>query len=307
VADAWRRPLWLRVRSRRTIALLEQAFWAGVAADDPPAALGALTTLVDRYGWHQPAETLLFRRARRPADPATRAALFRGIAHGPVFREHHRAYAAVSLAYLAVEERDTALAQETAALLTQAVARLEVDPALLRCRRRNRENRFKRLISSQAALLHLHLLLRQPQGLVVIAQRSHGLVARLDFDRLPADVVLRAMSNFARCLALQGAIGHPLGLRNDLVLLLEEASRPRHLYSQALEDHRWFLASMLAGLEASPARPGAAAAAGSAPPPLPAYALAILNVERPEARDDLLSCWQAVQAGSTGGSPWPGS
>ena len=307
MADAWRRPLWLRVRSRRTIAVLERAFWAGVAADDPPAALGALTTLVDRYGWHQPAETLLFRRARRPADPATRAALFRGLAHGPLFREHHRAYAAVSLAYLAVEERDRALAQETAALLTQAVARLEVDPALLRCRRRNRENRFKRLISSQAALLHLHLLLRQPQGLVVIAQRSHGLVARLDFDRLPADVVLRAMSNFARCLALHGAIGHPLGLRDDLALLLEEASRPRHLRSQALEDHRWFLASMLAGLEAPQARPGAAAAAGSAPPPLPAYALAILNVERPEARDDLLSCWQAVQAGSTGGSPWPGS
>jgi hypothetical protein len=276
VAEARGRPLWLRFRSRHIVRALQAEAHAALARGDAAAALAALATLAGRYRWHAPVETLLFRRAARPTEEATAAALLRGIAAGEGFRRHHRAYAAVSLAYQAVSGGDHALARELQAGLEGAVAELEADPATLHCRRRNRENRLKRLISSRAALVHLALLLGDQGPLAATGPWAHDLLARLDFDRLPADVSLRLLSNFSRCLALQGPAA-PERLREDLERLVAEADRPRHRHSSAPEDHLGFLRNLLADLESGE--------------PL----LAILNVNTPELQAGLGSFWQAAR------------
>jgi len=278
VAEARGRPLWLRFRSRRTVLVLEAEAHAALAQGDAAAALVALETLAGRYRWHAPVETLLFRRAARPTDEATAAAVLRGIAAGEGFRRHHRAYAAVSLAYQAAASGDRPLARELQAGLEQAVAELEADPATACCRRRNRENRLKRLISSRAALLHLALVLNDQSSLAAIGPWAHALLAHLDFDRLPADVTLRLMSNFGRCLALQ-APSAPHTLRLDLERLVAEAARPRHRHSRAPEDHLGFLRGLLVDL-------------GTRAP-----LLAILNVDTPELRAGLGAFWQAAAEG----------
>ena len=278
MAEARGRPLWLRFRSRRSVLALEAEACAALAQGDVPAALVALETLASRYRWHAPVEALLFRRAARPADGAQAEALLRGIAAGARFRRHQRAYAAVSLAYRAAASGDCALAKELQLGLEAAVAELEADPATLRCRRRNRENRLKRLISSRAALLHLALLQGEMRPLAATGPWAHALLARLDFDRLPADVSLRLMSNFGRCLALQ-APTEPEHLRHDLTRLVAEAARPRHRQGRAPEDHLGFLQGLLADLDrGEPLR-------------------AILNVDTPELRAGLAAFWQAAGQG----------
>jgi hypothetical protein len=278
VAEARGRPLWLRFRSRRIVLALEAEADAALEQGNVAAVLGGLETLAGHHRWHAPVERLLFRRAARPTDEATAAALLLGIAAGEGFRRHHRAYAAVSLAYRAAASGDQDLARELQAGLEQAVAELEADPATLRCRRRNRENRLKRLISSRAALLHLALLLNDQQVLEATGPWAHALLARLDFDRLPADVSLRLMSNFGRCLALQAPVA-PEVLRLDLERLVAEAARPRHRHSRAPEDHLGFLRGLLADLESG------------------APLLAILNVDTPELRAGLGAFWQAAAEG----------
>lgn len=275
MAEARGRPLWLRFRSRRIVEALEVEAINSLAQGDAPSALASLGTLAGHYRWHAPVETLLFRRAARPEDAATTAALLRGIVAGEGFRRHHRAYAAVSLAYLAAAGGDRGLAEELRPALERAAAELEADPANLRCRRRNRENRLKRLISSRTALLHLALLQGDQGRLAAIGPWAHNLLARLDFDRLPADVSLRLMSNFGRCLALQAPTA-PQRLRLDLERLVREASRSRHRDSRAHEDHLGFLQTLLADMESGE--------------PL----AQILTVDSPELLRSLQAFWQAA-------------
>jgi hypothetical protein len=278
VAEARGRPLWLRFRSRRRVLELTAKAQAAAVCGDAVAALAALAELAGRHRWHAPVETLLFRRATRPADDATTAALLQGISAGESFRRHHRAYAMVSLAYLAAGRGDRALAEELRPALERAATELEADPATLRCRRRNRENRLKQLISSRAALLHLAFLQGESNRLAATGSWAHDLLGRLDFDRLPADVSLRLMSNFGRCLALQAPIA-PQRLRRDLGRLIVEAGRPRHRGSRAHEDHLGFLQTMLADLESG--EPMAQ----------------ILTVESPELVRALRTFWQAAGPG----------
>jgi hypothetical protein len=275
VAEARGRPLWLRFRSRRIVRALEAQAQAALTQGDSAGALAALESLAKLYRWHAPVETLLFRRAARPEDAATTAALLRGLVAGEGFRRHHRAYAAVSLAYLAASRGDRTLAAELRPALERAASELEADPGSLRCRRRNRENRLKRLISSRAALLHLALLQGDQGRLAAIGPWAHNLLEHLDFDRLPADVSLRLMSNFGRCLALQAPTA-PQRLRLDLERLVREASRPRHRDSRAHEDHLSFLQTMLADLESGE--------------PL----AQILTVDSPELGQALQTFWQAA-------------
>lgn len=285
MAEARGRPLWLRCRSRRRVLALEAKAQAALDRGEVVTALTALAELAGRYRWHAPVETLLFRRAARPGDATTTAALLRGIAVGKDFRHHHRAYAGVSLAYLAAGCGDRALAEELRPALELSASELEANPVSLRCQRRNRENRLKRLISSRAALLHLALLQGDQDRLAAIGSWAHDLLARLDFDRVPADVSLRLMSNFSRCLALQGATA-PERLRLDLERLVAEASRARHGGSRAHEDHLGFLRTMLADLDRGE--------------PL----AQILSVDSPDLLRALQAFWQAATEGRGDRSPW---
>lgn len=278
MAEARGRPLWLRLRSRRIVVDLEAKALAALADGNVAESLVALETLAGRYRWHAPVERLLFCRSARPTEATWTEALLSGLAAGAGFRRHHRAYAVVSLSYHAVATGNRKLARELKIRLEAEATQLESDPATPRCCRRNRENRLKRLISSRAALLHLSLLLGDRVTLADTGPWAHALLARLDFDRLPADVSLRLMSNFARCLALQAPTA-PEHLRKDLERLEAEAGRPRHRRSRAQEDHPAFLRRMLADLHRGE------------------LLLVILNVDSPHLRKALRDFWQASAEG----------
>jgi len=308
VADLRARPLWLRWRSRARIERWEAVVTAALANGEPEIALQALQQLTGNLHWHRPVETLLFHRSSRPTDLRVQIALLRGIAAGNSFRPHHRAYAQVSLAYRAAETGDLDLAQALVPLLETEATTLLADPASLRCRRRNRENRLKRLISCRTALYHLYLLLDQPWQLAAIAGWAHGLLPRLDFNRLPADVVLRLMSNYARCLCLQAPLAAPPGLpvplvllRRDLERLEQEAGRPRHRRSRAREDHLGFLRQLVAALDHPlPMATEGRSIAGA--DPLPPLAEDLLIVDTPLLRRCIAEYWR--QAGQPPAA-WP--
>ncbi len=242
------RPMWLRLRSRAIIRSHEQDIEKALASRNVSEALRVLEKLSCHYCWHGSVEKLLFYRANRPEYSADTVALFRAISVGSCFLRHHRAYALVSLAYLAVSNHDVALARETQALLDDSVSLLESDPGSFKCHLRNRENRLKQLISTKAALFHLDLMLEENQSLPGIGLWAHNLLSLLDFDRIKADVALRMMSNFGRCLALYALVDEQ-GARLDLHKLMIEAGRARHRRSRALEDHLGFIQQILSDLE----------------------------------------------------------
>jgi hypothetical protein len=241
--------MWLRLRSRAIIRSHEQEIELALASRNVPEALRALEKLSCRYCWHRPVEKLLFYRSNRPENSTDTIDLFRAISVGSCFRRHHRAYALVSLAYLAVSNHDVALARESQELLSKSVSLLEKEPGLLKCNLRNRENRLKQLISTKAALFHLALMLEEKRSLPGIGLWAHKLLLLLDFDSIKADVVLRMMSNFGRCLALYALVDDP-GARLDLHKLMIEAGRSRHRWSRASEDHLGFLRKIVSDLEA---------------------------------------------------------
>ena len=240
--------MWLRLRSRAIIRSHEQDVEKALASRNISEALRVLEKLSCHYCWHQSVENLLFYRGNRPENSADTIDLFQAISVGSCFLRHHRAYALVSLAYLAVINDDVALARESQALLHKSASLLESDPGSLKCHLRNRENRLKQLISTKAALFHLALMLEENQSLPGIGLWAHNLLLLLDFDRIKADVAFRMMSNFGRCLALYALVDDSAA-RLDLHKLMIEAGRARYRFSRASEDHLGFIQHILSDLE----------------------------------------------------------
>lgn len=242
------RPMWLRLSSRAIIRSHEKELEEALACGDISEALRVLEILASRYCWHKPVEKLLFYRVNRPKNSADTIDIFKAILVGSSFRRHHRVYALVSLAYLAVKNHDVALARECQMLLCRSVSLLESDPRSFSCRSRNRENRLKQLVSTKTALLHLALLLGERESLSDIGLWAHNLLLFLDFDRINADAALRMMSNFSRCLALY-ALTDLQSTLLDLHQLMIEARRSRHLKSRAQEDHLGFIQQIVRDIE----------------------------------------------------------
>ena len=244
MAEARGRPMWLRCRSRRLIRALEAECEQSLNVGNVSGALDTLQVLSDRFRWHSLAEKLLFYRSNRPDSIALEIELLQGISLSTCFRKHHRFYAEVSLAYRACVCEDIALASEVQRRLEREVFDLEADSGTITCRRRNRENRLKMLISSNAALMHLALLKNDHLSLIDIGFRSSALLNKIDFDNVPADVSLRMISNFTRCLVLNAPRSNQCVVA-DLIVLVNEAKRQRHSNSRAQEDHLSFVKTIL--------------------------------------------------------------
>lgn len=242
------RPKWLRLRSRYVIRSYEKEVEEQLAHGNVQAAMRALEILSCRYCWHQSVEKLLFYRANRPVDCDLAIDLFKGICDGVCFLSHHRAYARVSLAYLAVKSQNIALARESQSLLCKSAAFLENAPKLFGCQLRNRENHLKRLVSTKTALLHLSLMLERGRSLPAIGLWAHNLLLALDFDQIQADVAFRMISNFCRCLVLYALIDVQAALL-DLRRLIVEAGRQRYRWSRASENHLEFVENIVRDLE----------------------------------------------------------
>lgn len=196
-------------------------------------------------------QRLLFRRGNRPRRPADQVALFEAIAAEAAVPEQLRAYARISLAYRSLKDDNLSLAQALIPALTAQVQALVGDPATLRCQRPNRRNRFKLLVSSLTALIHLQLLLADQSGLQASADQLCALLEPLPWPALPADVAYRMLTNTARCLGVAALLAwrrqdQP---RVQAILLLvdalqREAWADRHRHSPAQENHRAYVAQM---------------------------------------------------------------
>ncbi len=257
-----------------------------LAAGDVAGALAALRSLPSASARQALAEQLLFKRAHRPADAEREAALLEGLMREPGLRPHQRAYARVALGWWAIRQGDRERAEALWAELDASSRALQRQTAGLRCGRRNRENRIKRLVSTWTVLAHLSLMLDRTDALPALAEAAHDLLQRLDAARLPADVMLRMSSNLARCLALQGPdqgdrlLADLRRLHGTLMALGEDAGAPE-------EDHRAYVGGLLEAV-----RSWRAAAAGAAEPGVPpAFAVAALNLDTPLVRRGLLHYW----------------
>ena len=189
-------------------------------------------------------DRLLFQRAHRPEDVGTQIALLEGLQQMTLLPEHQRAYALIALGWTHLRERSTDQAKRCICPLEDDVQRLLADPETLRCGRRNRENRLKRLISCWNLLGHLHLQDENWSALLELSGSSSDLLHRLDPDQLPGDVLLRVSSNWARTLLWQGP-QQPQKLVDDLQRLLAIIESDRCAASRPEEDHRGFVRDWL--------------------------------------------------------------
>jgi len=230
-------------------------------------------------------DQVLFKRAFRPSAHESQARLLERLSEMRELPEHQRAYARVALGWWAVREGDRALAERLCSPLKKAATLLWRDRATLRCGRRNRENRLKRLVSTWTCLAHLQLMLEQVHPLPELSGSAHELWSRLEPTHIPADVLLRMSSNLSRCLVLQ-APRHPEWLAHDLRTLLADLQQPRYATLQPQEDHRAYVGRLLDGLAHWCASGG-----GARPGVVPAFALAALNVDTPLVRRGLRRLW----------------
>jgi hypothetical protein len=213
---------------------------------------------------------LLFRRGYRPRRSADQVALFEAIVTDEAVPEVMRSYARISLAYRSLKDDNRPLAQALIPAINDQVRALVCDPGLLRCQRPNRRNRFKLLVSSLTALIHLQLLLEDQAGLQISSDCLCALLERHPWTALPADVAFRMLTNVARCLGMAALLAwrlHDQQRVQTILLLLDalqrEAWADRHRRSAAQEDHRVYVAQMRYRVAALMERPSESRLASS--------------------------------------------
>jgi hypothetical protein len=151
-----------------------------------------------RWFWPFQIERLLFRRQSRPADPSQSLMLLRGLVQSPELRPDHCFYARIALVHTALLLDDAQTLHPQIVPLTQQ-ARLDLrDPNGLQGRQRNREHPWKQLISARACLLQWAIAEADRALCTRIATANMVLITDSSWRRLPADVLLRSVSNLIR-------------------------------------------------------------------------------------------------------------
>ncbi len=207
-----------------------------------PAAIALIEELITQYGHYKPVKQILFKRNCRPQSIPHLIVLLRYLARSPWVKPSHRIYSQVALGYQALNLEDKELAQEIIEPLTSIRDALAGNSATFQCQRENRMNKFKRFVSLNTCLYQLHLLFGNYLEVRAIGTICHDVLVRVSFDRLPADVTYRAMSNLARSICLQPSLEL---VKQDLDTLILEARRPCHCNSSASENHLEFLKCLL--------------------------------------------------------------
>lgn len=198
---------------------------------------------------------LLFRRRFRAAHSSDPAALLERIAVAPL-PAHFRAYGAIALAYRTLETQEPERMAAAVAPIEAIAAELEADPGVSGCRREDRENRAKLLVSCYTVLGRLQVQVGSFAAFSSVARRAAALAEAIDLERIDAAVSYRIVSNLLRCLA---AAWLEAWLRRDgealarvqarLQAVVRHAQDPRHQQSQAREDHAAFAREVAEALE----------------------------------------------------------
>ena len=225
-------------------ARAEQAVWLALEMVDWPALLKALQRL-RRSQRRDLIERLLFQRGLRPQNNTQQKNLFASLWNADVLDSDQRLYAGIALGWSLIRIADAQAALPLIDQLMLEAGRLEADPSTRQCQGRNRDNRFKRLVSTWTVVVHLALLTGRDELIGDIAADAHHLLERTDVDRIPADVLLRMSSNWARCLVWQWPKS-PDRLKVDLDHLYRALRHERCEISLPDEDHRRFVTDLQA-------------------------------------------------------------
>ena len=234
-------------------ARAEQAVWLALEMVDWPALLDALQRLRRRQR-RDLIERLLFQRGLRPKDNTQQKELFSSLLNADVLDPDQRLYAGIALGWSLIRIADSKAATSLIDQLMLEASRLEVDPSTQKCQRRNRDNRLKRLVSTWTVVLHLALLCGRDELMAEITVASHRLLQRTDLNRVPADVLLRMSSNWARCLVWQWPASRD-DLKADLDALNWAMHQARIGISRPDEDHRRFVNDLQNLMNGSSGRP----------------------------------------------------
>ena len=254
------RPLWawplLAVQALQhpsQSARAEAAVWLALETADWTALLEAVQRLRLRSR-RDLIERLLFQRGLRPQDNTQQKELFASLLNADVLDRDQRLYAGIALGWSLIRIADSKAATSLIDQLMLEASRLEVDPLTQQCQRRNRENQLKRLVSTWTVVLHLALLCGRDELIAEISVASHRLLQRTDLNHVPADVLLRMSSNWARCLVWQWTASRE-DLKADLDALNWAMHQARIGISRPDEDHRRFVNDLQNLMDGSSGRP----------------------------------------------------
>ena len=143
------------------------------------------------------------------------------------------------------------MCQSTVAL-ESFVRQLESDPGTRICRRGNRSNRAKLLISCYATLIRLHLALGNREELAVVGRRAANFMDGFDLNAIDTDTSFRLTRNLMRCLVIDVLEAWRLGdpflyqqARQRLARVEKHCNQSLHDASNAQEDHRGFAKALL--------------------------------------------------------------
>lgn len=230
---------YVRWKHRKAILCAEQRVVHCLAEGGIEEALEGLRQQ-QSWCWPFQVERLLFRRQSRPSDPGHSLHLLRGLAQMAELRPDHRFYARIALVHTALSLNDTDTLQQHISPLTQQAQLNLCDFSGLQGRQRNREHPWKQLISARACLLQWAMADADRKLCSRIAAANLLLITATSWRRLPADVLLRSVSNLIRGLLPLSFDGQDqLPLLQGLQVMQAELIKPRFrkVRLRAKEDH----------------------------------------------------------------------
>lgn len=187
--------------SRRAIKRLESQVKQCLDDQDVAKAVLALEKLQRDYQWPFKAESLLFRRDRRPWGMEQTLHLLDAMRVSDGLLEHQQFYAGIAYAYAAIRKGDQDRLKVIRPWLVDVAKLNQTIDQFAEIRTRNRESRFKQLVSARGCLLQDYFAQSQRRDdsiPVAISMSNLSLLEALDLNRVSADALFRSTSNLMR-------------------------------------------------------------------------------------------------------------
>ena len=186
---------------RRPIKRLELQVKKHLFDQDVAAVVLALEKLQRDYQWPFQAESLLFKRNQRPLDIEQTLRLLDAMRMADGLLAHQRFYAGIAFVYAAIRKDDQHRLRVIRPWLVD-VARLNQQiEQFAEIRARNRESKFKQIVSARGCLLQDFLAQSQEQDnsiVLAIGKANLSLLESTDLRRISADALFRSTSNLIR-------------------------------------------------------------------------------------------------------------
>ncbi len=191
--------------SRRAIKRLESQVKQCLDDQDVAKAVLALEKLQLDYQWPFKAESLLFRRDQRPLDIEQTLHLLDAMRASDGLLEHQQFYAGIAYVYAAIRIGDQDRLKVIRPWLVDVAKLNQSVEEFDEMRTRNRESKFKQIVSARGCLLQDYFAQSQWKDdsvPVTIGKSNLSLLESLDLNRVSADALFRSASNLMRGLLI---------------------------------------------------------------------------------------------------------